>query len=383
METPAPSTGPSTMVVTAALASAGAGLVHAAAAGTHNGDVTLAWLFALTAAAQLAWAALALVRPTRWLVAVGVALNAVAVLAWFASRSVGLFGPLAEVEAIGMQDALAAALGTMAVVTGAIAVARPTWRRYSLAAVGVTGALVLALAMPAMAAEHTHGASHAHDHAHGDEESPAGDGHAHGAAEEEPAGHEHASEVSGPIVSLDDARLSKAQQTRGTELLTTTRTALEAFPDEAAILAAGYTSIGDGRTVGRFEHFVNWSYLSDAKELDADAIESIVTQRQADGSKRVVSAMYILESGSTMEDVPDVAGELSVWHDHQNLCWDASGTRLAGVVVDGQCRPGGTLRPTPPMLHVWLESTPCGPFAGVEGHGGSCAHAHQSPAGTA
>jgi hypothetical protein len=34
------------------------------------------------------------------------------------------------------------------------------------------------------------------------------------------------------------------------------------------------------------------------------------------------------------------------------------------------------LRATAPMLHVWLEDTPCGPFAGIEGHGGSCDHAH-------
>jgi len=383
METQTPPTGPSTMLVTAALASAGAGLVHAAAAGTHNGDATLAWLFALTAAAQLAWAAFVLLRPTRWLIAAGVALNAAAVLAWVASRTVGLVGPLADVEAVGTQDLLAAVLGAMAAVGGAIAIARPAWRRFDLAAVGVAGALVLALAMPAMAAEHTHGASHAHDHAHGGTPAAGDDGHAHDSTGEETPAHEHAAEASGAIVSLDDPRLTTAQQEQGTELLEQTREAMAAFPDEAAITAAGYASIGDGRTVGRFEHFVNWSYLDDTKELDADAIESIVTQRQADGSKKVVSAMYILGSGSTMADVPDVAGELSIWHDHQNLCWDASGTRLAGVVVNSQCRPAGTLRATPPMLHVWLEDTPCGPFTGVEGHGGSCDHAPQPGAGTA
>lgn len=363
------------MLVTAALASAGAGLVHAAAAGTHNGDATLAWLFALTAAVQLAWAAFVLLRPARWLVAAGVAFNAAAVLAWVLSRTVGLFGPLAEVEALGTQDLLAAVLGATAVVSGTIAIARPAWRRFDLAAVGVAGVLVLALAMPAMAAEHTHGASHAHDHAHGSE-AASGDGHAHGSTGEETDEHEHTAETTGAIVSIDDPRLTEAQQQRGTELIDDTRDALSAFPDEATILAAGYTSIGDGRAAGKFEHFVNASFMRDGKELDPDAIESIVMQKQTDGSKKVMSAMYILESGSTIEDVPDVAGELSVWHDHQNLCWDASGTRLAGVVVNGQCRPGGTFRPTAPMLHVWLESTPCGPFAGIEGHGGSCAHAH-------
>ena len=77
-----------------------------------------------------------------------------------------------------------------------------------------------------------------------------------------------------------------------------------------------------------------------------------------------------------MADVPDVAGELTVWHDHQNLCWDRSGLRLAGLFLNGRCFPGGTLRATPPMLHVWLGDHPCGPFAGIEGHGGGCTHGH-------
>jgi hypothetical protein len=99
-------------------------------------------------------------------------------------------------------------------------------------------------------------------------------------------------------------------------------------------------------------------------------------QRQADGSEKVVTAMYILERGKTMADAPDIAGSLTPWHDHQNLCWDGNG-RLAGLYVNGQCRPGGTFRPTAPMMHVWLTDPPCGPFVGVEGHGAEgCSHAH-------
>jgi hypothetical protein len=78
-----------------------------------------------------------------------------------------------------------------------------------------------------------------------------------------------------------------------------------------------------------------------------------------------------------MADVPDVAGPLTTWHDHQNLCWDESGVRLAGVVVNGTCTPGGVQRGTSPMLHVWITEHPCGPFAGIEGHGnGTCTHEH-------
>ena len=89
-----------------------------------------------------------------------------------------------------------------------------------------------------------------------------------------------------------------------------------------------------------------------------------------------MSGMYILNPGKTMANVPALAGPLTTWHDHQNLCF--SGTTLVGLSVNGSCDPaqggpGGTLIPTPPMLHVWLVPHPCGPFAGIETHGGGCA----------
>ncbi len=372
----------STALATAAAASAGAGLVHAATAGTHNGDATLWWLFAAAAAAQLVWAALVLMRPTRLLIAVGIALNLGACAAWVLSRTVGLIGPLAEVEPVGIQDLLAAVLGGLAGGSALVALTRRNAfvARLNLGAAGLATALVLVLAVPAMAAEHTHGPSHEHAHNDGGTEhaldgDAANDGQGNDAHAD--AGHALASSTGatgGPIVSLDDPRLTKAEVQRATKLINETRAALATFPDEAALLDAGYISIGDGRAAGKFEHFVKHGYLADDKELNADAIESVVLQRQADGSKKVMSAMYILSSGTTMAEVPDVAGELTAWHDHQNLCWDPSGTRLAGIFVNGQCRPGGVRRGTSPMIHVWIEDTPCGPFSGIEGHGGNCEH---------
>ena len=127
--------------------------------------------------------------------------------------------------------------------------------------------------------------------------------------------------------------------------------------------------------MGAFEHFVNSAYMTDGRELDPHAIESIVLERLPDG-KKVASAMYILNAGRTLADAPDIAGTLTPWHDHQNLCWDDAG-HVVGVLVNGTCRPSGTFRGTAPMMHVWLENTPCGPFAGIEGHGGAgCDHTH-------
>lgn len=367
-----------TTLAGAAVASAGAGLIHAAAAGSHADEPTLAWLFALCAVAQIGWAAAVVYRPHRAVVVVGIVLNAGCVVVWALSRTVDLGGPFGTVEQVGFQDLLAAVLAAAAVTGGAIALfgRQRVVRRMDAPAVGMACFLALALTVPAMAATHSHGNGHTHD----DGTSVVADGttHAHGAGV--PAGHTHtqAEAASGPIVSLDDPRLTSAQRARATRLLDNTRTAMTSFPDEAALVAAGYQWIGDGRRPGGFQHFVNRDYMRDGIELDPDRIESIVLHVNADSTKSVASAMYILNPGTTLEQAPDIAGSLTPWHDHQNLCWDASGTRLAGIYVNGQCRPGGTLRATAPMMHVWRDNPPCGPFSGIEGHGGSCEHTHPS-----
>jgi hypothetical protein len=179
-------------------------------------------------------------------------------------------------------------------------------------------------------------------------------------------------------VSLDDPRLTAAQRTAGSNLLVSTLQGMTPFPTVDAVVAAGYRSIGDAAT--GFEHFVNWTYFNDGIELDPGRIESIVIKVGPNGEKVVASGMYILNLGRSMADVPDIAGELTTWHNHTNLCWvpnGEGGMRLSGVTdANGNCRVGQNIV-TPPMLHVWLQPQPCGPFAGIEGtHGEACAHSH-------
>lgn len=371
-----------TTSLVAAVASAGAGLVHAAAAGSHADDARLAWLFAVCAAAQIGWAALVVTWPNRTTLAAGVVLNAGCVTVWALTRTVGLAGPLADVEAVGTQDLVAAVLGAVAAVGAAFALVayvrhrdgNVAPRRLDVPVLAVATTLVIALTVPAMAATHPHGDGGDH-HDDGTEVAAAA---AHTHPGDAATDHAHVgadAAADGPVVTLDDPRLTSAQRARATSLLERTRTALSAYPDEASIVAAGYAWIGDGRRPGGFQHFVNREYMGDGRMLDPGHIESFVLQVQPDGTKQVVSAMYIAEPGTTMETVPDVGGELTVWHDHQNLCWD--GNRIAGVLVNGVCRPGGTFRATQPMIHVWVDDPACGPFTGIEGHGGeNCAHAH-------
>ena len=148
------------------------------------------------------------------------------------------------------------------------------------------------------------------------------------------------------------------------------------FTDVASVRAAGYTSIGDAST--GYEHFVHFGFLNDGYLLDPNRIESVVFQVNPDGSKVIVSAMYILSQGMTMADAPDIAGPLTTWHDHQDLCWSLDGSGNPIVVgirpPGGSCPPGSLFVATPPMLHVWVVDHPCGPFAGIETDGAQGPH---------
>lgn len=369
----------STAILGAAAASVAAALVHAAAAGTHGDHPELVRLFAVTAALQALLALAALAAPTRLSLGGVVAVNVVAVGAWALSRTVGLPWPesLEEPESVGAQDLAAAVLGAAAAVLAAVAVVEPAWARAKAAPTALAGAActaLLAIAVPGVAAEHDGGG-----HSHGDDGSGVelaaadGDDHDHGdEATAEPA----AAEAEGPIISLDDPRLTDEQREAAEDLIERTAEAMEKFPTVEAVEAAGYVSIGDGVT--GYEHFIRVDYIADPEILNPDKIESIVAVVNPDGTKEVASAMYILPFGQTMEDVPDIAGELTTWHDHQNLCWE--GVRVVATLDRTGACPRGEFRATPPMLHVWLPSKPhpCGPFAGIEGsHGDSCgAHDH-------
>ncbi|MDZ7679909.1 MAG: hypothetical protein U5K29_15325 [Acidimicrobiales bacterium] len=370
-------------LLVAAASSAAAGLVHAAAAGSHADLPTMVRLFALVAVLQAGWAALVVIHPSRWSLVAGAALHAVSVAAWLMSRTVGwpVVESMTEPGTVGVQDSAAVLLALLAAGSASVAaagIASPRWFRVApvppLAAL-----LVLGLAVPAIAADHAHDHDHAGEaHDHGDEEAhdhPDDGAHDHGdghdAAGEDVAGTAY--DHDDPVVSLDDPRLSADQRAAAQALVDDVRAEMERFSDPARVEAEGYVSIGDGVT--GYEHFSHPVLREDPITLEPSRPESIVFRVNPDGTKDLVSAMFIMPPGSTMDDVPDIAGTLTTWHDHQDLCW--LGDRVVGTVdADGNC-PFGEFREGQPMMHVWLEPHPCGPFAGLEGHGGDCTqHQH-------
>jgi hypothetical protein len=392
---PAPSTATSTpldLLAVGAVASIGAGAIHAAAIGMHNEHGEAVVTFALLAAFQFGWGVVALTRRSRAAALIGVVGNVLAIAGWVLAktRGIGWIDGLGETEPVQLADGLAAALAAIAIGCGLLWLVGVSLT-YRVPARGAA-LLVVALTLTGMIA------TGGHDHAGGGH---GGDGHASGAAHDDTSGGDHADAVVAPKVydptkPIDlggVAGVTPEEQARAENLIAITLARLPQFADTAAAEAAGFHSIGDAATGD--EHYINWSYVNDDKILDPDYPESLVYQMR-EGRKTLVAAMFMLPDGTTLDGVPDVGGPLTQWHVHNNLCFtdDPVAPTLAfgggrGPVVgsDDPCSPPTQKRANVPMIHVWIVPHPCGPFAALEGVGAGqikpgeerlCDHAHGS-----
>jgi hypothetical protein len=178
------------------------------------------------------------------------------------------------------------------------------------------------------------------------------------------------------------------QQAAAENLVAVTLVRLPKWSDYKVAEAAGFHSIGDGIT--GFEHFINWNWINDDITLDPDHPESLVYQPQPDGSKKLMSAMYMLPDTVPLDKVPNIGGALMQWHIHDNLCFtdDPVAPHVAGLInAQGECNPPLKKFVPAPMIHVWITPHKCGPFAALEGVGAGqiqpgeerlCDHVHGS-----
>jgi hypothetical protein len=362
----------------AGLASIGAGTIHAAAVGVHAEHPTLSRLFVAIAAAQILVGLATLLRGGRAVAATTAVVNGGAVAAWIVTRVAGIswIDGLEQSEVPQLADTICAALGALAVgaaiVTlraGASRTARATPARLGLPALGLGAVTVAALFA---GATHTHTSAAGPDH-------------------EDDHGHADATVAYDPTKPIDLSGVdgvTPEQQAFAENLVAVTVVRLRQWADPAVAEAAGFHSIGDADT--GFEHYINWDWIDDDVWLDPDAPESLVYQPQPDGSKKLVSAMYILPSRVKLEDVPDYGGALMQWHVHDDLCMtnDPVAPQVEGLTrPDGTCRRPLVKLPEWAMIHVWIVPHECGPFASLEGVGAGsieegqerwCDHVHGS-----
>ena len=361
-------------------ASLGAGAIHAAAVGVHSEHRAAVVTFTVVAAAQLALGALALARGNRAVVALGALVNLGLVGGWLLAKTNGIsfVAGLEEAETPQLADSLAAGLAIVAVMAAAahlLAIGSRSLLRSPLLT-GGSALLVASLAVPGMlsAGTHQHDEGHADDHG------------SHAAAAESTEGSAVVPpKPYDPALPIDLGGVegvTPQQQAAAENLLAITIVRLPQFADVATAEAMGFRSIGDG-FLGH-EHYLNAANMSDDRLLDPDYPESLVFDTSVT-PKRLVAAMYMLNEGDTLADVPELGGKLTQWHVHDNLCF-APGGRVAGLTdADGGCGAGLEKGAETPMIHVWITPHPCGPFAALDGVAGGtipegeerwCDHAH-------
>jgi hypothetical protein len=386
------------VVAVAGWASIGAGAIHATAAGSHSDHRQAAVAFVAVAAFQLLWGVVALVRYSPLLGAVGLVGQAAAFGGWLWAKTSGIpfVDGLQDPEPVQFADAVAAVLAIVAILsvlalaTDRVArVARvdpaPVRQRARApqsalvtAAVALTG---VALVVPAMVSASSHDHTSGDGHGHGDRPVAHDDvGHAHDGAVET-----HPFDPTQPIDLSGMPGVTPEQQAQAENLLAVSLLRLPQFADVAVTESRGYHSVGD--SVTGYEHYMNWSLVDDGRILDPDYPESLV-YRVRGPERELVAAMFMLPTGTTLDQVPDLGGNLLQWHIHNNLCFsdDPVAPQVASVVSpDGSCPPPTERIAGGPMVHVWIEPHPCGPFAALEGIAGGqiaegetrlCDHVH-------
>jgi len=378
----------------AALASLGAGAVHAAATGIHAEHPELARLFVVVTVLQLGAGLWALLRPTRYAAAAVAVVNTLAVGGWLATRLTGIswIDGLADREAAQFADTVCAALGAVA-AGAAIAALLVGKRPAAPTRLAVPALCIAALAVPAMWTGGTH--VHSHDHAAADGALAAGDAsqpHSHDATGEAATGdtvdesqpHTHDTSGSDPALAIwprpwDPATgidlsgvpgVTSEQQARAQQLIDDTLRELPKWSTVAAAEADGYRSIGDAGTGS--EHFIRRDLIQDDVMLDPTQPESLVFTVKGD-TKTLAGAMFIASARPTDDpSLTEWAGPLMTWHNHGNLCWDqVNGVATVVGLTDatGTCARGVNTGGANPMVHVWITPHQCGPFAALEGVG--------------
>jgi hypothetical protein len=356
-----------------AIASIGAGAIHAAAIGVHSEHRQAVITFTIVAAVQLAWGILALLYANRWLALAGAVANGAAFVGWVMAKTsgIGFIDGMEASEKVQFADFTSAMMAAVAVIgAGLFVIAGMRAVSLGRAALAVSAVVTASFAIPAMVSAGSH--THAGGHGHGGGEA-AGPQHGHGGGGSG-GGDQHAAAIApvkyDPTKPIDLGGVpgvSPEQQARAENLIAITLARLPKYADYRTAEANGYSSIGDAVTGD--EHFINISYFDDGRLLDPDYPESLVYKPLPNGEKRLAAAMYMLEPDKTLDDVPDVGGKLTQWHIHNNLCFTSTG-RVAGLTdAQGGCRPGLNKGSQAPMLHVWIEPHPCGPFAALEGVG--------------
>ena len=373
------------LLTSLACVSVAAAVIHFAVAGEHYQEYWVFGVFMLVVAwLQLAWAVVAVVRPSRPLLWGGTILNAGVVAIYIVTRTVGdVIGPTPhDVEPFGFGDGLCTVLEAVIVVGCVWLLAteaeRPVGGGVRTPIVPIVPAVVAAVlavllsvalvdggsemvmsAAPVMGGSGTPapvamaGMGGGTSDIHLTTTSPAGAITMPDPDMQMAAGMKMASS------STCTATPTGQQQQAAVSLVNLSWTDAQKYRSLAVAKAAGYQAVTPtGQAVVHYINRANYlASVTGGQVIDPAAPQSLVYANTPHGAV-LVAAMFITSPGGP---TPQPGGCLTQWHIHTNLCF-ARGQGVVGE-ADPACPTGSTNRVTPAMLHVWFVPIPGGPTA--------------------
>ncbi|MGZ6898588.1 MAG: hypothetical protein ACXVJZ_14255 [Acidimicrobiia bacterium] len=124
---------------------------------------------------------------------------------------------------------------------------------------------------------------------------------------------------------------------------------IQRFSTLSDAVAAGYVPATNPR--GYVVHYADWNTVRSGDVLDATHPSSLVYANTFTGPV-LLGAMFM--GPGPCEPGPDVAGPLTQWHAHANLCLSATHQVVGNTDATGSCAVGRHNLATYFMLHVWV-----------------------------
>jgi hypothetical protein len=353
--------------------SVGAAAIHFAVVFEHFAEYTLYGVFFLVISwAQLIWPAVLLWRPSRLWLSLGIAGNAIIIVVYALSRTVGLpFGPdLHSPESVGALDVVSCVLEFGLIVGCAALLWRPSLADRPVARRGAVATAAALVAVPVVVIAATTAVM---TPGWAGPEGPAG--MASGSMSSSSSSSQASSTALDPSMGdmgtthgLPDMQMygstappTAAQVVAAAQLIQATDTSLKRYANVQAAFAAGYTYVL--KTNGE-EHLLYNGPDPAYQGLNPQDPSSLVYAINVPNHAPILlGAMYIM--GGDTQNGPQIGGGLTRWHSHLVTCVNGRPTIAGfGVQLRGNCDPATWQnRYTAQMLHVWVVPYPGGVFS--------------------
>jgi hypothetical protein len=142
---------------------------------------------------------------------------------------------------------------------------------------------------------------------------------------------------------------SASDEAAAQRLVASVNAGIAKYSNLSAAVAAGY--VPATKPTGRVVHYANWSVVKAGDVLDTTRPSSLVYANTVSGPV-LLGAMFL--GAGPCQPGPDVAGPLTQWHAHANLCLSATHEVVGKSSASGACAVGTHNTNTFFMMHVWI-----------------------------